>query len=346
MYGHKPVTAQVVFTFGADPAHDRSPKNAHAFLTRRGDIASPPRREVTLELDRDRVRRPLRFANYGDALHDELIDEWARTPPEAVALDVSFFEEHALWRHTEPGVFLARLAVVDAAQVLVSSRLLEDVVHAVAAGVTRVPLDRLQAMVSPFTIAATCAIEADVRWLRACLPAVVATAAWNLVREGRTPLSAAAFSALVDPMAHGREGVPRSTELTDERIIEVATRHLDEVRADDPSGADAWSHLLPAFEQELDCRLAVLKEEARDAIALARRDLERAEAAVADAEERGNRAQITRATNLRDEAADVSDMTAIYWEQRRAWLAGSAEAAMRLPPRERFVGVIRARRLT
>ncbi len=346
MYGHKPVTARVVFTFGADPSHDRSPKNAHAFLTRRADIESPPRREVTLELDVERVHRPLRFASFGDALHDELVDEWAELSPEAKALDVTFFADHALWEHCEPGLYLARMAALDAARALPVSRVLESVIHAVAGAVARVPLDRLEAMVAPFTSAATCAIEADVRWLRASLPAVVDSGAWSLTQTGRSTLSAAAFTALVDPMAHGKDGVPRAAQLTDERVVAAANRHLNELQAGDAGGRDAWSHLLPAFEVDLHRRVGVLREEARDAVALARREVERAEAAVADALERGNRAQITRAENLLDVAADVADMTDVYWERRIAWLTEIEDTVIELTPEERFVAVIRARRLT
>jgi ATP-dependent helicase HepA len=61
VYGHKPVTARVVFTFGADPARERHPRHAYAFITRRGDIGSPPRRDVLLELEYEKVRRPLHF---------------------------------------------------------------------------------------------------------------------------------------------------------------------------------------------------------------------------------------------------------------------------------------------
>ena len=46
VYGHREVISKVTFSFGADPAHDRHPKNAHAFITRRGDIGMPPHRSV------------------------------------------------------------------------------------------------------------------------------------------------------------------------------------------------------------------------------------------------------------------------------------------------------------
>ena len=52
MYGRREVKSKVVFSFGADPGHERNPRYAHAFITRRGDIGSLPRRSVTMALTR------------------------------------------------------------------------------------------------------------------------------------------------------------------------------------------------------------------------------------------------------------------------------------------------------
>ena len=89
----------------------------------------------------------------------------------------------------------------------------------------------------------------------------------------------------------------------------------------------------------------VIVEEARAAADLARRELARTEAAVADAAERGNRAQITRAENLRDVAFDVARMTEVYWRKREAWLIASEEALGTLRPRELLGAVIHAREM-
>ena len=71
--------------------------------------------------------------------------------------------------------------------------------------------------------------------------------------------------------------------------------------------------------------------------------MEQAESSVIDAEERGNRAQITRAENLRDEAFDVERMTEVYWGKREAWLLAIEAALYELRPRESLSAIIHAR---
>ena len=88
----------------------------------------------------------------------------------------------------------------------------------------------------------------------------------------------------------------------------------------------------------------MIAEEAQDAVELANQALQRAEAAVVDAEARGNRAQITRAENLRDAAVDVARMTGVYWRERAAWLEGVEEALGDMRPRELLCCLIHARR--
>ena len=102
MYGRRDVRSKVLFSFGADPGHERSPRHAHAFITRRGDIGTPPRRSVTMALNGEHVRRPLRFLSFGDALHDELIKGWLPQGDGLVTLNVAFLEDHALWAHGSP----------------------------------------------------------------------------------------------------------------------------------------------------------------------------------------------------------------------------------------------------
>ncbi len=64
MYGRRDITALVALSFGVDPSRDRHPRNAHAFITRRSDIGSPPRRDVALTFEEERFRRPLQFASF------------------------------------------------------------------------------------------------------------------------------------------------------------------------------------------------------------------------------------------------------------------------------------------
>jgi ATP-dependent helicase HepA len=342
VYGHRPVTASVVFSFGADPAHERSPRHAHAFITRRGDIGTPPRRDVLMEVEQDSVRRPLRFVNFGDALHDELIDGWAGRQPEQHLLDVTYPADHDLWKHAEPGWFLLRLSALDPADALAATRVREETLHAVAAAVTRSASEHLAPLVAPFAAAAMCSLEADERWLRASLMATsVLTARWRSAR-GWQPIAEQAVVALGNPMVRGRDNLPRAVAAVDLEV--TAGAELDRMRSSERGGAEVWSSERPEFAAELRARLRIVAEEARDALDLATRALSRAEAAEVDAHVRGNRAQVTRAENLRDAAIDVVAMTEVYWQKREAWLRACEAAIVALRPRERLVAVIRARR--
>ena len=343
MYGHRPVTAKVVFSFGADPSNERSPRHSHAFITRRGDIGNPPRRDVALTLEGQCFRRPLRFANFGNALHDEIIDSWAQPLSELKALDVMYFSDHALWQYVEPGWFLLRMTLLDSADALALESLLEEIIIAVAEAVTHSPADQLPSMVAPFTNAATCAIEADMRWLRAILPAKAETTAHMRAQQGWQAVSEDVVAALVNPLAHSREGLPRSQPATDRTAITDAEIELARLQSAGEYGIDNWSACLPAFRAALKMRARVIAEEKCDAVELAKRAMEQAEASVIDAEVRGNRAQITRAENLRDEAFDVARMTEAYWRKREAWLLGIETALYELRPRELLSAIIHAR---
>lgn len=341
MYGHKPVSARVVFSFGADPTHERSPKHSHALITRRGDIGSPPRREVLMDLGHETVRRPLRFVNFGDALHDELVDGWARSLPGKQALDVTYFDDHDLWDHAEPGWFIVRMTVLDPAEALVPSRALQETEHAVAAAVTQSAVEHLAVLVAPFSRAAKCSLEADSRWLRAFLMArPECCARWKAAGEW-VDVPQEAIAALMNPMAHERHGLPRAVPVAPDAAISV---ELNRLRSDSQRGGVTWNSQLPEFRSELRARLRLVAEEARDALESAKRECTRAQAALVDAEERGNRAQITRAEHVRDASIDVLAMTGVYWKQRDAWLRACEVAIVELRPRERFVAAIRARR--
>ena len=346
MYGHRPVTAKVVFNFGEDPSHERSPRHAHAFITRRGDIGNPPRRDVVLTLDGECVWRPLRFANFGNPLHDEIIDNWAEPLSKPPALDVMYFSDHALWQHVAPGWFLLRMTLLDAAEVLAPVPVLKRILQAVAGAISRSSAEQLPGLMVPFKSAAKCAIEADVRWLRATLSAQADTTAHMLTAQSWQAVSEEIIAALMDPTAHDREGLPRATPITDNSVLVSAENELARLRSDEGEGRDVWSSCLPEFRNELRARLLVITEEAKDATDLAVRELARTEAAFADAVERGNRAQITRAENLRDVAFDVVRMTEVYWEARAAWLIGTEEALCALRPRELLCAIIHAREPT
>ena len=81
-------------------------------------------------LDSDHVRRPLRFLNFGDALHDELIEGWLPKRHGLLRLDVAFFDDHAIWKFEPPGLYLIRLSVIDPADALVARGLEERTLQA------------------------------------------------------------------------------------------------------------------------------------------------------------------------------------------------------------------------
>ena len=95
--GHKDTLCRVVFSFGADPGHDRHPRYAHAFITRRGNIGAPPHRSATMIFDGGEFDRPLGFLNFGNALHDELIEGWLPDANELRFVDVVLFDDHAFF---------------------------------------------------------------------------------------------------------------------------------------------------------------------------------------------------------------------------------------------------------
>jgi hypothetical protein len=346
-FGDRQARAKVRFSFGADPTHERSPKNAHAFITRRGDIGTPPLRRVMMMLDGPPVPRELRFVNYGNPLHDDLVDGWVQSPPPPLqALDVTYPDDHELWEHAGPGWFLLRMSVLDPGEALDVGRILEGVKHNLAVAVTRTEADGWAELVAPFSRTATCALEADIRWLRASLTAATtlrvrwygnghASRAWKDVPEE-------AAAALMNPMAHNRDRLPSAKQLDMDMAPFVA--ELGRLRSRERRAGEVWTSEYPAFAAELNARLRVVADEASDAIDLAKRQLARAEDAVADAEERGNRSQITRAEHLRDAAVDIVAMTEVFWQERAAWLRACEATTAELRPREQVVAAIYARR--
>ena len=98
------------------------------------------------------------------------------------------------------------------------------------------------------------------------------------------------------------------------------------------------------LESALQIRLFVIQEEAKDAAALAEAELASAEAALRLTLDQGNQAQITRATNARDEAADKLEMTRTLWRERQCWLSRCRTAVGKTLPEERITAVLRVRR--
>lgn len=347
----KELVAPFVFSFDGDPGRDggsRSPKHAHAFVTRRGDIGTLPRRDVTLALDDEHFRRPLRFLNFGDALHDELLKGWAPKDNGLAALDVVFFEDHALCGHRQRGLYLLRVSIIDPASALLGRGVKERTLEAVARAATRSEPERLPDLMCPFSECVRCALEADVRWLRGQLTANMAIEARRRDGDRWVSVEAEETAALLNPMAHQSKGVPRASELRpSESDLAAVERELERQRqGDETTARQLWSHRLPDFSTALHVRLMVVKEEGRDAVAVATEELRRAEDALEVATGRGNRAQITRAENALDAAADTQEMVRAYWEERACWLRDCKDAIRQVRPREQLTALIRARRVT
>jgi len=299
-------------------------------------------------LDGDHVRRTLRFLNFGDALHDELIEGWLPQRKGLVTLAVMFFDEHAVWQYRAPGLYLLRLSIIDPADALLARGLEERTLRAVAQAATLSDLERLPALVRPFRKAMRCALEADVRWLRAQFTACMTLDLRRQEHGNWVQVEAEEAAALFNPMAHERNGVPKASDLRkDGADIASAEAELSSQRQADATAArSAWSHRFSNFEESLTARLVVIEEEGHDAVALANEELRRAEAALELARERGNRAQITRAENARDAAGDTLGMTRAFWEERTRWLRECREEVRMVLPREKLTAIIQTRKVS
>ena len=348
VYGHKEVISKVTFSFGADPAHDRHPKNAHAFITRRGDIGMPPHRSVMMTLEGNEFRRPLRFLNFGNALHDELVEGWLPDEGETRFVQINLFDDHAFFQHGDVGLYFLRFVLLDSASALSADSVEEDAMVAIVEAADALPRERLIDQMHAFRHAVRCAIEADLRWLRGQLAAEFLVQGLMSKGEHWVRVGSDAVGALLNPMAHGRDAIPRSYEWCpskeQERAILEALRLL---RVADPEVAGArWSHRFPVFDRALETRRHVVGEDGRDAQTLTGLELAEAETRLRTAQDRGNRGQITRAERLRNEAEAVARMTRILWQRRDAWLQNCSVGVRALRPRQRVTAVLHIQRVT
>ncbi len=342
LYGRRPVLSRVIFPFGADPSTETHPRHSHAFITRRSEIGMPPRRDVILQLGQDKFRRPLHFANFGDALHDELIDGWSSGSAALRAVEVKYFNSHKLWKYALPGWVLVRMSVLDPADALSVSSAIDRVERTLAEAVARSPIEDLPRLVAPFSRAARCALEADARWLRAVLISATTVIARAKVNDAWQDLSSDGVVALLNPMAHPDKGLPSATKI--EGIDPTIVAEFDRLRSVERNGGQVWCVEWPSFLAELHARLRVVTEEAADAVFLAQRAVERAEAALADAMVRGNRAQVTRAERNLVAAFDIAALTDVYWDCRAGWLRDCEKKVADLRPQTRLKAAIHARR--
>lgn len=347
MSGRRDVTSSVIFSFGADPSHERSPCYAHAFITRRQDIKTPPQRSVTLQLDQGQVRRrQLRFINFGDPLHDELINGWLPQESRLLKLDVTFFDDHNIWAYTAPGFYLLRVSVIDSAATLIKRGVTKRTLEVIIQSATRSSPEKLPEFIQKFKKETRYALEADVRWLRDQLTATMRLEARRYQQNQWVAVEPEETAALLNPMAHKRKGIPRADDLDEaDNFIHVAEGELNRLRSADKAVVGSlWSNRFPDFKLALQTRLVIVEEEGRDAIALARNEMRRAEEVLSVALERGNRAQITRAENARDVAEDTSRMVEVFWQQRERWLRECEHEVLSIQPEEQLIALLQARK--
>lgn len=347
MYGDREVLSNVVFSFGADPGKVRSPKHAHAFITRRGDIDAPPRRHVEMKIeDGHHTRRPLHFVNFGNSIHDELVCGWSSEEADSFALDVVLPEHHAFFRVSRPGLYVIRLAILDPASWLHSSSILEDSIRAIEGAASQISRKRYNVVMPKFLRAVRCALEADIRWMRSQLTAVLVVQGLKLERWQWARMMAEEISALLNPLDHDEKYIPRATEWqqTEAQIssIDYALIHLRS--RDSQTAAHCWSSRFSILARALAARLFVVREEAKDAVQLARTELAKARAALTVAQDRHNASQITRTKNERDSAKAIAEMTKIMWNRREEWLTQCRTEVQTMRPEERLTVALRVGR--
>ena len=208
--------------------------------------------------------------------------------------------------------------------------------------------ERLLDPVHPFAKFMRCALEADIRWIRAQLTARMTLDVRRRERGSWVQVEPEEAGALLNPMAHDRNGVPRANALRASKTdIAAAEAELSKQRKADATAArSAWSQRFPDFKESLAARLTVVEEEGRDAVALATEELRRAGEALEVARERGNQAQITRAENARNAATDKVRMARAFWDERARWLRECEEQVRLVRPREQLTALMRTRKVS
>ena len=345
--GRKSVSSRVIFTIGANPSVDRNPRHAHAFITRRGDIAAPPRRFVTLTLnDGDLAKRPLHFVSFGNALHDEIVNGWLPRREE-FSINLHLPEHHPIIESSGSSVFLIRLAVLNPASWLEEESVIEDALHAVAAAATRTPKEQIVDLMSPFCKVIRCAIEADSRWIRAHITAQLLVHGLKAQKGNWAVLGLNEIRDILDPVAHNGNDIPPAAEWKrPEKLSRSIEYALNWMRSKDKGLASTfWSPRFPGFERALQLRIFVIQEEMRDACDLAISELRKAQSALVFARNRGNPGQVTRARNVRNVAADKVDMTHVLWQKRENWLSETSLNLKNVLPEERLTAVVQVRRM-
>lgn len=346
LYGSRDLASRVVFSFGADPSHNASPTGAHAFINRRGDIGTPPRRSVHMSLGSERVRRPLHFLNFGNPLHDELIGGWLDATVGPLAIEVSLARDHPITQSPGPGLYLVRLVVLDGGA-LVDQDTQDSARSRIARAAYLSAPERLPTILAPVMDRLRCAIEADVRWLRSLMPAEFhidglfydkTEGNWRTVNDDTA-------HALLNPLmgdqstAAGSRGWEPSTA-----VVELASAGVERMRSRRANGQDGgWAHRMPEFTNSLACRRKTLAEEARDAEQLAFLEMKHSERRLELARQRGVPAQISLAGSRYAASTDVLTATRSLWEERFAWLDACSSGIGKLSAVERGIALMRVR---
>lgn len=344
--GRREILSQVVFPVGADPARNPSPAGAHAFITRREAIRTPPLRHVEISFTGKPVRRPLHFLGFGNLLHDELVKRWAaRMQPVSPVMQVVFPAEHPVGTLTGCRLFLVRLSLLDAAGAIPEDALRRDHRGGMRDVVAGASPEKTKELLTPFMQRLDRELEADIRWIRSHLTAQLWLdglrhdgMAWEAVTDD-------VVRDLLNPIAGGPGNIPASHEVNaTSGESQAASDGVHRLEALDTGVAGrAWSHLYPAFDVALDLRIATARVEAADADALARARLEDAERRLETARERGMPGQITRATSVRAEALALLELSELLGRERLAWLENCRSAVRSLPPVRKGLVLFRAR---
>ena len=347
IYGFREVLSKVVFSFGQDPGTERSPKHAHAYITRRGDITSPPRRHVILTFDEQEFRRPLHFVSFGNALHDEIVTGWQPNSAETYSADIYLSGDHPFFGYGESGIYIVRLSVLDPASCLQAATVVERALGAIFEASVRVSSIQSTTLMRPFQRAVRCGIEADIRWVRGTLTAELNIQGLKATHGSWKVATIDEVSGLLNPLIHSSNEVPLAAKWTpSEGSRDRISSILERLRYLDQDAAQkTWSSRFADLKAALAVRREVIRNEAQDAVELAEIKLDKAQIDLGTARTRGIQGPITRARNLSDVAADTVAMTRVYWEQRNAWLEECCTAVQTALPEERLTAVIRVRRL-
>ena len=337
-YGGRHVESQVVFSFGADPSSDRHPRHAHCFITRRADLETPPRRHVNLTIGDEKTKRPRRFLNFGDALHDELIRGWIPASDRTLLADVTFFEASDFWSDFSPGLYL-----IDVAQLDPTCLIGEDVLVALLA---QLDSEAADLTAQPVVKALESALEADRRWLSSILRGDLRSDIFRWIGNEWRVVDGRAASKLLNPLRRHDQRAPEGRDLALPDYIEDATKsELERLENRRKSHSrEAWSHRIPTLASDLSIRIAILEAEAKDEAANLAAKVDDAISKWRTAQQGDNPGLITRAKNEVTRARERARVVAAASEARIEWLNRITRELTSVEPERKMSALIHVRR--